>query len=713
MHYFSGAATPTRFHKKKPVEFREFNVQYPDAYQDSSQIDAYHGIRVEDPYRWLEEEYSPYSLRWKRDQRSITNQYLEAIPFQNAFKNRLRKLWDYERFSVPHKVQDSYYVFKNEGLQDQAVLCRLGDLDDTPRVVLDLNDMFKNQEMAIRDYAFSRNGRLLAFQVSEKGSDWTTIYLKDLQTGEVLADRVKWVRDSKISWYKDGFFYSRYPEPFAMTSPSKSVEFHQVYYHQIGTDQIDDELIFADRSNAYQIFTTFSTADENLLLIEAKSLNGGNSLLARDLEDEAGDFFSLVEDTRYKYKVIEQIAGDVLVLTNYRSPNGQLIRIKTTQPDPQNWEVVIPEQEHVLQDVKLIGNKIVAMYIRNASNLVQVYSTEGKLEKKLSLPGVGTVSEFSGSPGDDLAFFEFSSFTQPKTIYKLDLGNSSFESYRVPKVDFRPEDYITEQIYFESYDRGTIPMFIVYKKGISLDGNRPTLLVGNGGMNEVMLPEFNSTGLMLFAPILENYGVCAVANIRGGGEFGEQWHLAGTKQNKQNSFDDFQAAAEYLIDNQYTNRDKLGVYGFYHGGLLTAASLTQRPELFKVAISSSGMLDLLRYQKFTGGWTWSSEFGRSDDPDAFDYLFAISPYHSLTPDDYPATLVSVSETDARVVPAHSYKFVANLQANQLTTDPILIRIDERGSQGPYKSIGKRIEEGADILAFLFYNLQEGVIYDFE
>lgn len=684
-------------------EFRDIRVKYPETFRDTTVVDDYFGKKVGDPYRWLEDGGSEAAARWLQQQRSLTENYFSNIPYREAIRNRLAALWNYERYSAPMKRGNYYYIFKNDGLQNHDVLFRMASLDGPMEPVLNPNNFSPDGTASLGEYGFSKDASLLAYQVSEGGSDWRTIFVRDLSTGGMLKDTVRWVKFSPVSWYRDGFFYSRYPEPRAGEGPSARNEFHQVYYHRVGTPQSEDELAYTDRRNPQRYASAEVTEDERFLILYTSESTGGNALYFRGLSTGDPFFTPVVETFDYDFTVVGNDQNALYVLTNHKAPNGRLIRISTLQPDVRYWEEVIPESADVLQEAYLFGGKIVAHYLHDASSQARVFSLDGAPGQSLKLPGMGAILNFSGRPDSSEVFYEFTALTQPPTVYRLGLNTMAQSVYKQPETGFDSRAYVVQQVKYKSYDGTMVPMFIVHRKGLKLDGARPTLLYGNGGFGIPVLPVFNPTGYMLFPVVLENDGVCALANIRGGGEFGKAWHEAGAKGRKQNTFDDFQAAAEYLIANNYTSPKKLAIHGASNGGLLVGACLAQRPDLYAVALPSAGVFDMLRYQKFTIGWAWADDYGASDNRAGFDYLMSYSPLHNIGREAYPATLITTAGHDGIVVPAHSFKFAAALQAHQQGNAPLLIRIEP----GAGASTGKRIAQGADMLAFLFYNMKEG------
>ena len=557
--------------------------------------------------------------------------------------------------------------------------------------------------------SFNKSGDKLAYQISESGSDWRTILIKDLEKNQLLEDKIEWVKFSSISWFNDGFFYSRYPEPKDGKKLSAKNEFHQVYYHKLGTSQSDDILTYADRAHPNRNAYVQTTEDENLLIVSAVESTSGNAFYFKDLKNKNASFLPIYESFDHNFVLIDNIGNTLLVLTNYNAVNNRIIAIDTENPKEENWTELISESEDVLNSIKIIGGKIIATYIHNASSSVKIYSLDGEYESELPLPSIGTVGFFSGKKTDKEAFFDFTSFTRPTSIYSLDIETKKIEIFKAPTVDFKSEDYITEQVWYRSYDGTKVPMFLTYKKGINLDGKRPTLLYGYGGFDVPVLPGFRISNTVL----LENGGIYAVANIRGGGEFGKEWHKAGTKERKQNVFDDFICAAEYLINHGYSNNEKIAIQGGSNGGLLVGACMTQRPDLFKVAFPQVGVLDMLRYHTFTIGWAWATDYGRSDDPEAFKYLIKYSPLHNIKEIAYPSTMVVTADHDDRVVPAHSFKFISELQDKHTGDNPVLIRVETSAGHGAGVPTDKLIQSAADISSFMFYNMEENIIYDFE
>ena len=690
------------------LKFEQIHVDYPNI-KKTEVVDDYHGTQISDPYRWLEDDRSEETGNWVKAQNQVTFNYLEQIPYRKAIQTRLEELWNYERFSTPFKEGDKYYFFKNDGLQNQSVMYAQTSLDGAPSLVLDPNKFSEDGTASLGSISFNKAGNLLAYQVSEGGSDWRKVYVKDLENNKMLTDELDWIKFSGISWSGDGFFYSRYPESKADDKLSGANKFHQVYFHKLGTPQSEDVLTYADRANPNRNMYAQTSDDERFLILSVVESTSGNALYFRNLSTSNNEFTPIWEKFENDFTVIDNDDNQLLVLTNYKAPNNRLIAIDTKNPSETNWKEVIPESKDALRNINLIGGKIVATYIHNASSKVQIHGMDGKYVSDLNLPGIGTVGGFNGKKDKDEAFFAFSSFTRPTTIYSLNMASKKIAVFKAPKVNFNSDDYITEQVWFKSTDEKKVPMFLTYKKGLKMDGTNPTKLYGYGGFDIPVLPSFSVANTVL----LENGGIYAVANIRGGGEFGSEWHKAGTKEQKQNVFNDFISAAEYLIANDYTSKDKLAIEGRSNGGLLVGACMTQRPDLFKVAFPGVGVLDMLRYHQFTIGWAWASDYGKSDDPDAFKYLIKYSPLHNVKPAAYPATMVTTADHDDRVVPAHSFKFISELQSKHNGENPVLIRVDVDAGHGAGKSTSMRIKEATDMMSFMFYNMKENVVYDYK
>jgi prolyl oligopeptidase len=677
-------------------------IKYPPTKKGDVK-DTIFGTVVEDPYRWLEDDNSTETAEWVKAQNELTFGYLAKLPYRDQIKARLTELWDYPKLETPFKEAGIYFFKKNNGLQNQSVLYMTKDLNAEPTVLLDPNSLSADGTKSLTGIEISNNGKYLIYQVAQSGSDWNEIFVKNIETGELLPDHIVWVKFSGISWYKDGFFYSAYDKPEAGSELSKANEFQKVYFHKLGTEQTADQLILSDPTNPKMMFGAGMTEDKRFLLILKSKGTHGNELEFKDLSKTNSDFVPVTRSFDDEFNPIDNLGDDLFVLTNYKAPKYRLIKINTRHPEEANWVELVPEKENVLQHATLAGGKIVLDYLKDAHSHVEVYNYDGTFDYVLELPGIGTSDASSGKKNDSEAFYNFSSFNTPGEIYKYDFTTKQSTLFFRPEVKFNPDDFEVKQEFFASKDGTKIPMFIVYKKGMERNGKNPTLLYGYGGFNISLTPSFSSARMAF----MENGGVLAVANLRGGGEYGEDWHLAGTKLQKQNVFDDFIAAAEYLISQKYTSSEKLAIQGGSNGGLLVGAVTNQRPDLFKVALPAVGVMDMLRYQKFTIGWAWASDYGKSDDSEEmFKYLYAYSPYHTIKKGvAYPAILATTADHDDRVVPAHTFKYMARMQEyNPENKLPLLVRIDSKAGHGAGKPTAKVIEEYTDLWSFMFYHL---------
>jgi len=678
------------------------NLNYPiTAKQDT--MDVFFGEKVPNPYKWLEDDRSEATEKWVSKQNRFTYSYVDKLSQRAKIKSRLEELWSYKRYSAPIKKGKYYYYLQNDGLQNQDVLVRQEGLDGEAEVVLNPNTFSRDGTSSLGSFNFSPNGKYLAYQKSVGGSDWHDIHILDLESGRELNDKISWVKFSEVSWIEGGFYYARFPAPAAGEEGTVLAKNQTVYFHQLGTDSSKDKTLYFDRAHPSRGFIINATADNATLILESWDSSGGNSLAIQNNNDKVPTFNSIVADFKNNYNYIGNIEGELYFLTNADAPNKRILSIRADKLAKPAWKTIIKEGEDVISSANIYGNRLVLSYIHNASSKLSIYSTDGKLKHEVSLPGIGTIQALAGNQDDNQAFFSFTSFTQPNTIYTLNIESGKTALYKQPKVAFDSEKYVTKQVWYKSKDGTKVPMFISHKKGLKMDGQRPTLLYGYGGFDISILPSFNTTRLSMAPIFMENDGIFVVANIRGGGEFGSEWHKAGTKENKQNVFDDFIAGAEYLIDNNYTSSDKLAAYGRSNGGLLIAACLVQRPDLFKVALPAVGVLDMLHYEDFTIGWAWASDYGSVKDEAAYHYLKAYSPLHNAAPQNYPATLITTADHDDRVVPAHSFKFAAALQEAQTGEAPIMIRVGTSAGHGDGKSTEEKISEAADVLSFTFYN----------
>ncbi len=688
--------------KKETLKFEKVKVDYPETRMDDL-VEDYHGTQVPDPYRWLEDDNSDETKSWVVDQNKSTFDYLSNIPYRKEIKERLEEVWDYAKYSSPFKEGDTYYYYKNDGLQNQYVMYGSKDIKAEGEVVLDPNKFSEDGTSSLAGTSFDKSGRYLAYLVSEGGSDWRTGYVKDMETGEMLSDKIEWVKFSGFSWRGDGFFYSRFPEPKEGDELSASNSHHSLYYHKLGDSQSEDKLIYVDNEHPMRNIYAGTTEDERFLIMNMTESTSGNGFSYIDLDNNPDKVVPIVNTFESDYSYIDNDGDNLLLTTNDGAPKQKVISIDLNNPAKSNWKTIIPENEDPLRGISIVGGKMFASYMHNASSQTKVFDMTGKYLMDLDLPGIGSGGGVGGKKADNIGFYSFTSFTRPSTIYKLNTETMESEIFRQPDVDFDSDAYETKQIWYTSKDGTKVPMFATMRKGLKMDGKRPTLLYGYGGFDISITPSFSLTKI----PLLENDGIYVVANIRGGGEFGKDWHEAGTKERKQNVFDDFIGAAEYLIENDYTSPEKLAIEGGSNGGLLVGACMTQRPELFAVAYPRVGVLDMLRYHEFTIGHFWASDYGRSDDPEAFKYLMEYSPLHNVKATAYPATMVMTADHDDRVVPAHSFKFAAELQKKHTGDNPVIIRIETSAGHGAGKPTSKIIEEASDAIGFMFFNMNEG------
>ena len=679
-------------------------LQYP-ATKKMDHTDTYHGVKIADPYRWLEDDNSPETAKWVEEQNKVTFAFLEKIPYRAQVKQRLEKLFNYPKYSAPSR-RGEYFIFsKNDGLQNQSVLYIQKGLDGTPEVLLDPNKFSTDGTAALGAFSLSKDGKYAGYGISKSGSDWQEYYVMEVAGRKLLADNLKWVKVSGIAWQGDGFYYSRYDAPEAGKELSSKNENHKVYYHKVGTPQAEDELVFEDKANPQQFHNVGTTEDERFAILNvsdrSKGLKG-NALFYRDRTKGDKTFTPIIATIgNDNFGVVDNVGDKFLLRTDKNAPNGKVILFDPKNPAESNWKEILPERPEPLQGTGTAGGKLFASYLKDVTTRAYVYDMDGKLENEVQLPGLGTVGGFGGQKDSKFVFYTFSSFNFPPTIYRYDIATRKSSQFRAPDIpEFSPAQYETKQVFYNSKDGTRVPMFVVHKKGLKLDGKNPTLLYAYGGFNVNTPPSFSALRLAL----LEQGFVYASANIRGGGEYGEKWHEAGTKLKKQNVFDDFIAAAEYLIANKYTSSEKLAIQGGSNGGLLVGAVMNQRPELFKVAIPQVGVMDMLRFHKFTIGWNWIADYGSSEKEDEFKALHAYSPLHNLRPDvKYPATLITTADHDDRVVPAHSFKYAATLQERHRGDNPVLIRIETKSGHGASNTT-KALEQTADIYAFLMYNL---------
>lgn len=667
-------------------------------------VTNYHGTQVADPYRWLEDDRSEDTKAWVAEQNKVTAAYFSQIPYREKWQKRLEELNNYPKYSSPSRNNEYFYFSKNDGLQNQSVLYRQKGLNGKPEVVIDPNLFSKDNTSALAGFNLSKNGRYAAVSKSTGGSDWRTVRVMDMNTLSYLDDSLAWVKVSGTSWQGDGFFYSRYPTPEKGKELSTRNENHQVYYHKVGTSQEQDVLVYEDKANPQRFHGVFTSEDERYVFLNISDRGKGkmgNALWYYDSKGADKTFKPLIAEVgEFDYNFIDENNGSFLIATNDGAKNTRIVAIDPMHPEKTNWKTVIAEKPENLAGVSSAGGKLFLTYLKDVSSKVYQYSLDGQLEKEVKLPAIGSAGGFGGKKNDPFVFYTFSSFTFPPTIYKYDIATGQSTVFRKPEVKFDPEAYVTEQKFFTSKDGTKVPMFIVYKKGTQLNSKNPTLMYGYGGFNIGSFPGFSSTRIGW----LEQGGVYALVNLRGGNEYGEKWHEAGMRMKKQNVFDDFIAAGEYLVNNKYTSKDYLAIQGGSNGGTLVGAVMNQRPDLFKVAIPQVGVMDMLRFQKFTIGWNWIAEYGSSENPDDFKNLYAYSPIHNLKAGvHYPATLITTADHDDRVVPAHSFKYAATLQEKNKSANPMLIRVDVNSGHGA-SNLKKALETTADIYSFIFFNM---------
>ena len=675
------------------------SLQYPET-KKIEHIDEYHGTKISDPYHWLEDDRSTETEAWVKAQNDVTFGYLNKIPFKEKIFDDLQKAYNYPKYSAPSKKGDYFYFYKNDGLQNQAVLYRQKGLDGTPEVVLDPNKLSADGTTRLTVFSLSKDGQHSVCGFSKGGSDWQEYQVMDMKTLKMLSDKVEWVKVSGAAWQGDGFYYSSYPKPEGSALAAKN-ENHQVYFHKIGTAQKEDKLVFEDPSNPQRFHTVSTTEDEQfaaLYVSDRGKGKDGNGLWVLKRGDSK--FVAIKEEiTDFSYSLLDDVADGFLIETNENAPNSKVLLYESKA---KTWKPILPEKPEPLQGAGTAGGKLFASYSKDVTTQVFVYDLKGKLENEVKLPGLGTASGFGGEKEDSFVFYTYTSFNYPPTIFRYDIATKMSSIFREPEVSFKPEDYETKQVFYPSKDGTKIPAFIIYKKGLKLDGSNPTILYGYGGFNVSLTPAFSPTRI----PFFDQGGVFVQANLRGGSEYGEKWHEQGMKLKKQNVFDDFIAAAEFLIKEKYTSPERLTLQGGSNGGLLVGAVMNQRPDLFKVALPAVGVMDMLRFHKFTIGWNWIADYGSSDNAEEFKTLLGYSPLHNIKEDGkYPATLITTADHDDRVVPAHSFKYAAELQtkAGKSSTNPLLIRIDTNSGHGA-SNTKKALETQADIYAFVFYNM---------
>jgi prolyl oligopeptidase len=679
-------------------------LQYPTT-RKTDQVDTYHDTVVADPYRWLENDNSPETAAWIEAENKVTFPYLERIPYRKQFQDRVKQLNDYAKYSAPSHKGPYFFFSKNEGLQNQSVLHIQKGFEGTPEILIDPNTWSSDGTVRLSTFAPSAHAKYAVYGISKSGSDWQQYRVMELATKKTLPDTLEWVKVSGVAWQGDGFFYSRYPAPAAGQEKASINENHIVYFHRVGTPQKEDAVVYQDPAHPQRFHTVETTDDERFAILTISDRgkgNDGNALFVRDLSKGEGTFSPVISTIgNDSYNVVDNVGDKLLVETNHNAPNWRVVLVDPKRPEEANWQTVLAEQPEPIQGVSTAGGKLFARYLKDVTTRAYVYSLSGSKENEVALPGPGTAGGFGGEREDTFVFYTFNSLNVPPTIYRYDIAAQKSTVFRQPKVPgYNPDAFETKAVFYTSKDGTRIPMFLVHRKGVQLDGNNPTLLSAYGGFNIVESPTFSAARLAL----LEQGFVYASANLRGGGEYGEKWHQAGIKLKKQNVFDDFIAAAEWLIANKYTSSAKLAIQGGSNGGLLIGAVINQRPELFRVAIPQVGVMDMLRFQKFTIGWNWIADYGSSDNAEEFKALYAYSPLQNIKAGvKYPATLITTADHDDRVVPAHSFKYAATLQERASHDNPVLIRIETKSGHGA-SSLQKQLETTADIYTFVLYNM---------
>jgi prolyl oligopeptidase len=674
-------------------------IKYPETRKVDT-VDNYFGTRVADPYRWLENDTAPEVKAWVEAENKITFGYLEKIPFRDKIKTRLTEIFNYPRYSSPFR-QGAYYFFsKNDGLQNQGVIYYQKGLDGTPEVFIDPNKLSNDGTIRIGLIGFSKDNKYTAYSRSEAGSDEQEIHIMEVANKKELADVTKWIKFSGAAWVGDGYYYSGYEKPAPGSSLKSINKFQKLYFHNLGEPQSKDQIIYEDKDHPFRSVYSGVTEDRHFLILATSEGTNGNELYFKDLSKPGSKLVQLVKGFENNSDIIDNEGDKLLIRTDINAPNYKVVIVDTKNPEQKYWKVIVPEKPEVLSSANTAGGYLFCSYLKDAATKVFQHKYDGGEIREIQMPVLGTADGFGSEKADSFCFYTFTSFTYPPTIFKYFVNSGKSEIFRKCEVKFNPDDFETKQVFYTSKDSTKVPMFLVYKKGLKLNGKNPTLLYGYGGFNISEVPYFSPSNLIL----LENGGIYALANIRGGGEYGEAWHKAGMKLKKQNVFDDFIAAAEYLIHEKFTSKDQLAVFGGSNGGLLIGACMTQRPDLFKVVFPAVGVMDMLRYHKFTIGWAWAVEYGSSDSSRYFKYLYGYSPLHNIKEGvSYPATMVTTADHDDRVVPAHSFKFISTLQARQSGSAPLLIRIQSRSGHGASNTT-KAIEEAADRWAFMFYNM---------
>ncbi len=677
-------------------------LKYPTTAQ-VDQVDDYFGTIVKDPYRWLEDDTAAKVKEWVAAENRVTQNYLSQIPFRENLRNRITDLINFPKYSEPKRVGDYYIFSRNSGLQNQSVYYVQKGLEGTPVELIDPNKISSDGTSAVSLEGTSKDGKYIAYSVAQSGGDWQEIGIIEVATQKVISDKIKWVKFASPAWYGNGFYYSGYERPKKGNAFSMKNEFQKIYYHKIGELQENDALVFEDKVHAQRYVNASITEDEKFLILYIRDVGkDGMELLYKNMAKGDKEFKVLFSGFDFDYNVINVSGDKLLVNTNEDAPNHKIILVDPTNPKKENWKIIIAEKPEFIKESITIGNKLLVNYLKDVTSRVYQFDYSGEMEREIVLPGVGTSSIFGGGTNDKYLFYSFTSFTFPPSIFKYEISTGKTEIHFKSEVKFSIDDFETKQVFYTSKDRTKIPLFIACKKGITLDGTNPTMLFAYGGFNISKYPEFDAT----LMPFLENGGIYALANIRGGGEYGENWHKAGMQLKKQNVFDDYIAAAEYLISEKYTSSERIAALGRSNGGLLIGAVVNQRPDLFKVAFPKVGVMDMLRFQKFTVGWGWVNDYGSSDSLRHFQNLYSYSPLHTIKENvEYPATMITTADHDDRVVPAHSFKYAATLQEKYKGNNPILIRIESKAGHGATgKPVGKWIDEQTDIFSFMFYNM---------
>ena len=676
-------------------------VRYPQAPKDGT-VDEYFGVKVADPFRPLEDDTCAATAAWVEAENRVTNAYLAKIPQRDKYLRRLKQVVNYEKVYTPFEKNGKWYVYKNDGMQNQAVLYHMDRLGGEQRVFLDPNKLSDDGTVALKNISFSNDGRYFSYVISRSGSDWEEIYVMDVKTGKLLPDHIVWAKFTGADWLGDGFYYSAYDAPEKGKETSAKNEVQKVYYHKMGTPQSEDVLFYQNPANPLRFYSVSVNKEETMMFLTEAGMDQGTNLYVRDLRIPGSQFIQMTGDCSKNYAPAQIIGNRIYMVTNAGAPKYRMMVADINKPGYNDWKELVAETDAVLEDVVFVdGDKMVLLYAKDNCSRAYLYNINGEKIREIKLPGVGSAS-FSGKRERKELFFSYTSYTVPTTIYRYDLDEDKSMVMSSPKVGFKLGDYTSEMVFCTSKDGTRIPMFLTYKKGMKLNGKNPVLMYGYGGFNVSYPPSFSAMRM----PFLENGGVYVHVVLRGGGEYGEEWHLAGTKMRKQNVFDDFISAGEWLISNKYTDKEHLAIMGGSNGGLLVGACMTQRPDLFKVCIPEVGVMDMLRYHKFTIGWNWAPDYGTSaDSKEMFEYLKAYSPLHTLKEGvEYPATMVTTADHDDRVVPAHSFKFAARLQECQAGKAPVLIRIDSKAGHGGGKPLSKVMEETADIYGFIMYNM---------